>query len=122
MEKTGDDGIKFEGITSSHPDYATGETTVVPTPPKLEKRFNVLSTIGMNFSMTSTPLAVGTYLSVVIGVGGSPVFVYGYVVAVFLNLLVCASLAEIAAALPHSSGKSMTRYVRNLYVWFIVYC
>lgn len=106
-EKMASDSVKSEVRTSGGSDYATGEVTTAHVSPELEKRFSFLSTIGINFSLTSTPLSIGSYLSVAIGVGGSPVFAYGYLVAVSLNLIVCASLAEIAATLPHSSGKSM---------------
>ena len=100
-EKMAPTGARAKDI-SGH-DYSIGE--VVDHTPSLEKRFSLLSTLGVNTSITCTPLAIGTYLSVVIGVGGSPVFVYAYLVAVTLNLLVCASLAEIASSYPHSSGK-----------------
>ena len=72
--------------------------------PALAKRLNLFSTLGISYSITATPLGVGTYLSVVIGVGGSPVYFFGYIFAVVLNLLVCLSLAEIASVYPHSSG------------------
>ncbi|CZR67468.1 uncharacterized protein PAC_17367 [Phialocephala subalpina] len=100
-EKMAPKGARAEDI--SGPDYSIGE--VVDHAHSLEKRFSLLSTLGVNTSITCTPLAIGTYLSVVIGVGGSPVFVYAYLVAVTLNLLVCASLAEIASSYPHSSGQ-----------------
>jgi hypothetical protein len=72
----------------------------------LRERFSLWSTLGIAFSITCTPLGIGTYLSVSIGVGGSPVYFFAYILAVGLNLLVCASLAEIAAVYPHSSGLS----------------
>lgn len=73
---------------------------------RLEKPFNIWSTLGVSFSITSCPLAIGTYLSVSVGVGGNPVFFFGYIVAVLFNLCICASLAELAAVYPHSSGYS----------------
>lgn len=81
------------------------KTSVHEVHARLKERFSLLSTLGVNTSVTATPLAMGTYLSVIIGVGGSPVIIYGYIVAVTLNLLVCASLSEIASEYPHSSGK-----------------
>lgn len=75
----------------------------------LEQPFNLWSTLGIQFSITATPLSIGTYLSVSISSGGGPVFFFGYIVAVALNLLVCASLAEIAAVHPHASGKPTPR-------------
>lgn len=76
------------------------------SPTDLKKRFSVWSTLGIAFSITCTPLGIGTYLSVSIGVGGSPVYFFAYILAVGLNLIVCASLAEMAAVYPHSSGLS----------------
>ncbi|TVY39738.1 Choline transport protein [Lachnellula subtilissima] len=73
--------------------------------PRPEKPFQLWSTLGIAFSITSTPIAIGTYLSVSVGVGGSPVFFFGYILAVTMNLLVCASLAEMAAVFPHSAGQ-----------------
>ena len=73
--------------------------------PQPEKPFQLWSTLGIAFSITSTPIAIGTYLSVSVGVGGSPVFFFGYILAVIMNLLVCASLAEMAAVFPHSAGQ-----------------
>ncbi|KAI0131823.1 putative choline and nitrogen mustard permease [Xylariales sp. AK1849] len=74
-------------------------------PGALKDSFNIWSCLGMQFSLTSTPLAVGAYLASVIGVGGSPVLIFGYLFAVGCNLCVCASLAEIAAVYPHVSGQ-----------------
>ncbi|KAJ6086807.1 hypothetical protein N7467_005721 [Penicillium canescens] len=68
------------------------------------KPFHFWSTLGISFSITSVPLSIGTYLSVNIGVGGSPVYFFGYIVAALFNLCICASLAELAAVFPHSSG------------------
>ena len=71
-----------------------------------DKPFKLWSTLGIAYSITSTPLAIGTYLSVSVGVGGSPVSIFGYVMAAIFNMFVCLSLAEMAAIMPHSAGKS----------------
>lgn len=73
--------------------------------PQLKKAFNLWNTLGIQCSITSTPLAIGTYLAVVIGVGGSPVFFFGYLLSCVMGLIICLSLCEIAAVLPHSAGK-----------------
>jgi hypothetical protein len=70
----------------------------------MRQHFNLWATLGMNYSITGTPIAMGTVLAFVVGVGGSPVYVFGYVVAAIFQLLVCLSLAELAAAFPHSTG------------------
>jgi hypothetical protein len=71
----------------------------------LAKRFSIWSTLGISYSITATPLGIGTYLSLIIGVGGSPVYFFAYITAVVFNLFVCASLAEISSVYPHASGK-----------------
>lgn len=71
---------------------------------ELKSRFNIWSAIGIGFSITATPLAVGVYLVLILGAGGSPFFFYSFLVAAFGQLLVCLCLAEIASAFPHASG------------------
>ena len=70
-------------------------------------RFNVWSVIGIQFSITAAPLAILTYVSLVTGVGGTSYFFWCYVVSIIGQLLVAASLAEIAAILPHASGRRL---------------
>ncbi|CCE85507.1 Piso0_005106 [Millerozyma farinosa CBS 7064] len=71
----------------------------------LEKNFNLLNTCAMQYSLICSPIAVGTFLNVVIGIGGSPGFLYGYLLAVSLDLVVCYCLAELASAYPSSSAQ-----------------
>lgn len=40
-----------------------------------------------------------------IGVGGSPVLIFGFIVAITFDLIICYSLAELASAYPHSSAQ-----------------
>lgn len=70
-----------------------------------QDRFSIWSVIGIHFSITAAPLAVLTNVGLVTGVGGTSYFFWCYFVAVIGQLLVAASLAEIAAFLPHASGK-----------------
>ena len=79
---------------------------------ELKSRFSVLAAIGIQYSITATPLAVGGYLTFIVGLGGSPYFLYAYCVSAFGQFLVCLSLAEIAAVYPHASGKSSKAYRR----------
>lgn len=81
-------------------DVGTGSVSTLPE----TKAFSLWSVLGVNYSLTCTPIAIGTYLSVSIGVGGSPVFFFGYILAACMNLVICACLAEMAAIFPHSSG------------------
>jgi choline transport protein len=92
-----------ESSTQSNADC----TTEVGSVEELHQRpFNLWSTLGLAFSVTCTPLSIGSYLSVSVGVGGSPVFFFGYIFSALMNLCICLSLAEISAVYPHASGKS----------------
>ncbi|KAH7034674.1 amino acid/polyamine transporter I [Microdochium trichocladiopsis] len=72
---------------------------------QLRPRFSVLAAIGIQYSISATPLAIGGYLTFILGVGGSPFFFYCFLVAVTGQMLVCLSLAEIASVYPHASGQ-----------------
>ncbi|KAJ5108252.1 amino acid transporter [Penicillium angulare] len=89
-----------------------------------ERHFNLWSTLGINYSAIGTPLSIGTYLSFSFALGGSPAYIYGYLVAGFMQIIVCLSLSELAAAYPHSSGQvywtsifAPRRYSRSLSYW-----
>lgn len=100
------DAGKPEAENQSSLDVASG--IVEPYENKtLEQNFSVWSTLGVSYSITATPLAIGSFLVFSIGVGGSPVFLYGYLLSVTLNICICASLAEISASFPHPSGKKL---------------
>ena len=94
----------FERVLSTEQSdiLKTGEQEVLR--PKVH--FNLFQAIGMNFSVTATPVAVGAYLSLIIGLGGFPYFVWCFVFTGSFQLVLGLVLAEIASALPHSSGKS----------------
>ena len=69
-------------------------------------RFSTWSVIGINFSITAAPVAILLYTNLVTGAGGTSYYFWCYIVTIFGQLFVCASLAEIAAFIPHASGKS----------------
>lgn len=89
-------------VITTNDEFDVGDVTASRT--KLERSFSLWSTLGIAYSITSTPLAIGTYLSVAIGVGGSPVSFFGYIMVAIFNMCICVSLAEMAAIYPHSSG------------------
>jgi choline transport protein len=72
---------------------------------ELRSRFSVMAAIGIQFSISATPLTVGSYLVFILGAGGSPFFFYAFLVAASGQLLICTCLAEIASVFPHASGK-----------------
>lgn len=71
---------------------------------KAKVHFSLWPAIGQQYSITGAPLTVGTYLSLSIGVGGSPAFFWGFILVVVFNGITCLAVAELASALPHSSG------------------
>ena len=67
--------------------------------------FKLWQTLGMNFSITEAPIAVGAYLALIIGLGGFPYYVWCYVFAGCFQLILALPIAELASAIPHSSGQ-----------------
>lgn len=90
---------KHDAHSTKDFELETGEITS-----ESHAHFNIWSTLGITFSVTATPIAIGTYLALAIGVGGSPVFVFAYILTSIMNMIVCLSMAELASAFPHSSG------------------
>ena len=72
---------------------------------QLKKHFNIWAAIGINYSISVTPLTVGCNLALAIGVGGSPMFFYRFVFTGFFQLILCLALAEMSSAMPSSSGQ-----------------
>ncbi|KAI7763026.1 hypothetical protein LZL87_011169 [Fusarium oxysporum] len=70
---------------------------------ELKHRFSVIAAVGIQYSISATPLAVGAYLTFILGLGGSPYFFFGFIVTAVGQILLCVSLAEIAAVYPHAS-------------------
>lgn len=66
--------------------------------------FNLLAAIGVQYSVTSAPIAIGAYMSLAIGLGGSPAYFWGFFTVGFFQLAACLVAAELASAIPHSSG------------------
>lgn len=71
-----------------------------------QDRFNTWSVIGVQFSITAAPIAILLYTSLVPGFGGTSYFFWCFFTSMFGQISVAASLAEIAAFLPHASGLS----------------
>ncbi|KAJ5825833.1 hypothetical protein N7474_002971 [Penicillium riverlandense] len=71
---------------------------------KPKVHFGLLSAIGVQYSVTGAPIAIGSYLSLTIGLGGSPAYFWGYFMMGFFQLATCLAISELASAIPHSSG------------------
>lgn len=89
------------GDKSAVLDEGVGEHRLLK--PKVHFRF--WQTLGMNFSLTCTPMAIGSYLALIGGLGGFPYFVWCFVFAGSFQILLGTTIAELASALPHSSGQ-----------------
>lgn len=88
--------------------YAVEQASVDSAPRDeghLVQRFGLWTACGLQFSLICLALAIGSFLSTVVGVGGLPVFIFGFILAVFFDLIVCYSLAEIALAYPHAAAQ-----------------
>lgn len=72
---------------------------------KPKVHFRLWQTLGMNFSLTCTPMAVGSYLALIGGLGGFPYFIWCFIFAGCFQILLGTTIAELASALPHSSGQ-----------------
>ena len=83
-------------------DSNTHTATVDDITPKVH--FNLIQTLGMAFSITAPPIAIGLYLNLIIGVGGSPYYIWALLFVRFFQLISCFAIAEMASAIPHSSG------------------
>ncbi|KAL4766869.1 amino acid/polyamine transporter I [Aspergillus nidulans var. acristatus] len=83
---------------------AEGNTLVMDEGELPNNRFSLWSTIGVQFSTTASPLAIGIYLQLVVGAGGSPYFFWCLLTAMILQFTTCISLAELSSAFPHTSG------------------
>ncbi|KAL2071013.1 hypothetical protein VTL71DRAFT_14039 [Oculimacula yallundae] len=66
--------------------------------------FNLWSAIGIQYSLTAAPIAIGFYLSLVIGLGGSAGYFWDFIMVAVFQMIVCLAVCELASAMPHSSG------------------
>ncbi|KIW18503.1 hypothetical protein PV08_02791 [Exophiala spinifera] len=71
---------------------------------RMDVTFSLWSTLGLVYSVTATPIAIGAYLSFSLVLGGSPFYLYGYIFAVTFNIVLCVALAEVSSLYPHPSG------------------
>lgn len=87
-------------------EYSAPPSTEGPVVGEVQPKvhFNLFHSLAMNFSITCTPLAIGAYLSLIIGLGGSPFYIWGFLFGSVFQLILGLAVAEIASAIPHSSG------------------
>lgn len=81
---------------------------------KPKVHFSLISAIGVQYSVTSAPIAIGAYMSLAIGLGGSPAYFWGFFMVGFFQLLFALATAELASAIPHASGTLSKHYDTKL--------
>jgi hypothetical protein len=94
-EKTQNDSVSVGG---------SEEANVVAGDVQPKVHFNLIQTLGMAFSITAPPLAIGLYLNLIVGVGGTPFYIWALLFVTCFQMITCFAIAEMASAIPHSSG------------------
>ncbi|OBT90444.1 hypothetical protein VE02_01221 [Pseudogymnoascus sp. 03VT05] len=70
-----------------------------------EKKFGVISLLGMGYSISNTGMTCIGSLAASLGNGGPVVFIWGQILVFFMALCVATSLGELSSALPHAGGQ-----------------
>lgn len=95
--------------SARHVEHKTdGDAAVLQQGELDSARISLWSVVGVQYSITASPIAIGQFLQLVVGAGGSPYFFWGLIVAISGQFLVAFSLAELAASYPHTSGMGTT--------------
>ena len=81
------------------------DTTVTTGSIKPQVHFSIWVALGVQYSVTGAPIAIGQYLSLAIAEGGITGYFWGYVVGFVFQGIVCLCICELASALPNSSGQ-----------------
>lgn len=91
--------------SSPHNSFAAGELIESHVEKReLKERFSLLGMIGLYYSLGVTPIAIGTYISLVSSLGGGAFLFWGTFTGCACQMFVCLSVAELASAFPHSIG------------------
>lgn len=114
-------GIEVSSASEQYTESAHKNESIDQGEVQPKTHFSLLGAIGVQYSLTSAPLAIGFYLSMVIGLGGSPAYFWGFVVMGFFQLLVCLAVCELASAIPHSAGSFLCPYPLAMYLGLTSY-
>ena len=71
----------------------------------LQRKFSVLSLVGIAFCMSNSWFGISASLITGINSGGTVLLVYGLLWISFISLCVGASLSELASAMPNAGGQ-----------------
>lgn len=88
-----------------------GELTEIPTNVScergdvIERRFSIVSALGIGYSVTNTAMAVLASLASGIGSGGPVLYIYGQIVMFLVAICIAITLGELASAMPNAAGQ-----------------
>ncbi|KAL3452681.1 amino acid permease-domain-containing protein [Aspergillus insuetus] len=68
-------------------------------------RFNLWSTIGIQFAVATPPLAITSYTVLIVDAGGIPCSLWAFIPVAVGQVLIAFSLAELGSAYPDASGQ-----------------
>ncbi|RGP72383.1 hypothetical protein FLONG3_6779 [Fusarium longipes] len=71
----------------------------------LQQRLSTLTMVAMAFAILNTWIALAGVMAYILPSGGAVSFIYGFLVCVFCNLALAASLGELAALWPTAGGQ-----------------
>ncbi|OJJ05529.1 hypothetical protein ASPVEDRAFT_138175 [Aspergillus versicolor CBS 583.65] len=86
-------------LDNTHPGGSNAAST------KLQEHFQLWGVVGVMASSQATCIVIGTFLSLIVGVGGPPAYIWGFITTGSLSYMVMLSLAEICAVYPCSAGQ-----------------
>ena len=98
--KNPDDKEKMNKVTTTTSQgVEVGDTVIVEQP------FNLLSTLGVSYSITNSPLGIFLSMGSQVYFGGSPAYFYGYVLMALVGACTAVSLGELSSMYPHAGGQ-----------------
>ncbi|PYH90872.1 amino acid transporter [Aspergillus ellipticus CBS 707.79] len=73
--------------------------------PRPQESFQLWQLFGMMTAAQGTPIVIGSFLSLIVGVGGPPGYIWGGFTAGIFSILIMLSLAEICCVYPCPAGQ-----------------
>lgn len=73
--------------------------------PKLQENFRLWQLVGVMAASQATPLVIGGFLSLIVGVGGPPGYIWGFFTSAVFSFMIMLSLAEICCVYPCPAGQ-----------------
>jgi hypothetical protein len=105
MERTGPDKKPSNEASTDQRSIRSGDVA-------LEKRISIASALGVAYSATCAPIAILIFLSLTIGIGGSPVFIYAYIIYCDEHVCLHQSCRDVVGQAPCSRTNFLERTIR----------